>query len=195
MAELRNKSNESIEKEMLGKCVGKLTVMSKFDIKGGSTRWLCRCSCGRDNNVVVRTAALRSESRRQCKYCRADGMKLATGKAMRNHLLRIYKCAAKRRGHCWELTNIQFDTLTQSDCHYCGKPPSERKHNLRFNGAYKCNGIDRKDNTAGYIISNCLPSCSLCNQAKNDMPYDDFIAYLKKAGQFQLGINTIEAIV
>jgi len=122
-------------------------------------------------------------------------MKLAPGRGMMNHLLSIYKAAALRREHCWELTDGQFDAVTQSHCHYCGQPPSERKHNKRFNGAYKCNGIDRKDSAAGYVMSNVVPCCKTCNYAKRTMGYDEFIGYLKRAGRFQLGISNTEISV
>ena len=35
-------------------------------------------------------------------------------------------------------------------------------------------GIDRKDSSKPYAPDNCLPCCSICNQMKMDLSYDDF---------------------
>ncbi len=37
------------------------------------------------------------------------------------------------------------------------------------------NSIDRLDNTKGYIIDNCVPCCSDCNEMKLDRKESDFI--------------------
>jgi 5-methylcytosine-specific restriction endonuclease McrA len=113
---------------------------------------------------------------------------------MRNQLLIIYKAAARRRNYAWELTDAQFDALIQNACHYCGEPPSFRKDWKRFSDAFKCNGVDRMDNSLGYADANCVTACKDCNRMKGTMAYADFIAFLKKAGQFQM-CGTEKAIV
>jgi len=45
-------------------------------------------------------------------------------------------------------------------------------------------GIDRKDNSSGYVESNVVPCCEVCNKAKLCMGYEEFIAYLIRAGNF-----------
>ncbi len=195
MAETRQKLNEEIETELVGRTFGSITVLSKFRAAKSGTLWLCSCSCGRDNHLLVRTAALRSGSRKGCRFCKADRMSLPTSQGMRNHLLRVYKLQAKRRGLSWELTGEQFDALTQTACHYCGDPPSDKKSNPRFNGAYKCNGIDRKNNDLGYTSPNCLPCCQFCNRAKWTMGYQEFVCYLERVSQFRLKTHAIEISV
>ena len=44
----------------------------------------------------------------------------------------------------------------------------------------KINGIDRIDNNIGYTKENSVPCCEICNKAKRDMSYNDFINYLKR---------------
>ena len=193
MIQIRRRINAEIELDMVGKKVGDLTVLARFDTTPqGATRWVCSCSCGRVNTVLARTAALKSGSAKGCKFCKSDSMKLASGVAMKNHLKQIYKAAAKRRNYVWALSDEQFDSITQLNCHYCGEPPSERIHNLRFNGAYTCNGIDRMDNTKGYIRGNVVPACTPCNHAKGTMSYNEYRAFLIKAGKFQLQLSTVE---
>jgi hypothetical protein len=41
-------------------------------------------------------------------------------------------------------------------------------------------GIDRKDSSIGYILSNCLPCCSFCNMAKRSTNYDLFVNQLEQ---------------
>ena len=108
---------------------------------------------------------------------------------MRNHLLATYKAAAKRRGYEWRLGNEEFFKITQQPCHYCGAPPSERRGSKRYNGGYICNGVDRRDNSLGYISDNALPACKDCNYMKGKKTYKEFVSYLQQAGRFQLGIT------
>lgn len=37
------------------------------------------------------------------------------------------------------------------------------------------NGIDRVDNSLGYVADNCVPCCEACNRAKLQMSSTDFI--------------------
>ena len=90
MTKVRSTINDGIESELMGKKFGNLTVVSKWDVTRQDAGWLCKCFCGRDDKVLVRTAAPRSGSRKACKYCRA---RLSPETAMRNQLLIIYKAA------------------------------------------------------------------------------------------------------
>lgn len=77
-----------------------------------------------------------------------------------------YKTSAKRRNHEFNLTFEEFSEIVNNSCHYCGS-----RYDIH-------NGIDRKDNTKGYIKDNCLPCCKYCNIAKRDRTYDDFISWI-----------------
>lgn len=100
-------------------------------------------------------------------------------------LLSQYKHSAKRRGLLWELTDDQFFALTIQNCHYCEVPPSNvkkltRKSGLTLDMEYTYNGIDRVDNAIGYLPSNCVPCCDICNKAKRNMSLDMFMAWLHR---------------
>lgn len=116
-----------------------------------------------------------------------EKLQLPIGVAARNHVLRAYRAGAKARGLSWGLSLEEFLHLVENSCHYCGEPPSNvmfRKE-AGYNGSFTYNGIDRKDNSKGYFITNVVPCCIVCNNAKRAMSYEEFINYLRKAGAHQ----------
>jgi len=111
---------------------------------------------------------------------------LPSGRAARNYVVSNYKRNAAKRDLEWALSENQFDELTQGDCHYCGVPPSTVWTPKIYNGAFTYNGIDRKNSSLGYTIGNVVSCCKTCQKCKSSLPYDVFIEFLKRAGQFQL---------
>lgn len=76
-------------------------------------------------------------------------------------------------------------------CH-CGKePPKEGKVNRSKTYTYSgiSNGIDRKNNSRGYSIINCVPCCTTCNMMKKTLGYEEFLEHCNK-----ITINTIEKV-
>jgi len=64
-------------------------------------------------------------------------------------------------------------------CHYCDIHESDFLSIWgEFYGGKKRGGtleVDRKDNTKGYEIDNCVLACALCNNAKSDkFTYEEF---------------------
>jgi len=92
-----------------------------------------------------------------------------------------YKTRARRIKKPFELTKIQFEKLTSSKCSYCGNPPSYL-FNRRRRGSkksYVYNGIDRVDPKKGYIMSNCVSCCGICNKMKGSLDLDSFLKRIK----------------
>lgn len=73
-----------------------------------------------------------------------------------------YRVQAKLRGHIFTLTKDQFLELTALACHYCGDTGRI--------------GVDRQDNSQGYVSDNVVPCCSICNYMKRTMGYEEFLA-------------------
>ena len=102
-----------------------------------------------------------------------------------------YRKSAKYRNITFSLTVSEFAALIDKNCHYCGAGPSlkafgdNRMAQRKINGNFIYTGVDRKDSNAGYSIGNCVTCCKTCNFAKNDVPYDEFIAYLNKLVLFR----------
>ena len=83
-----------------------------------------------------------------------------------------YKIEAKKRNHKWDLTFQQFKSFWQKPCYYCGSK-------------METIGIDRVDNSKGYLIDNVVSCCEKCNRAKYVWKKDDFLNHCKKVVQFQ----------
>lgn len=159
--------------DLTGQSFGKLTVVALdgFHVSPNGTRasrWKCLCECG--NETVVTSGNLRYNVTKSC-GCgmhRNKGMSLAfPGKpTWLNNVWLSYTRGAKDRGLKFELTLEQVEALVQQACSYCGSEPR--------------NGIDRKDSSIGYVLSNCVPCCSVCNTMKMALPQDRFIAHVKR---------------
>ncbi len=98
----------------------------------------------------------------------------------RQYLL-VTKRSAKRRRLPFLLSSERFRALTQSPCYFCGHLPSrEYRHSLKieqYSDPYVCHGIDRFDNTKGYVEGNCIPCCWICNRAKGSLTVEQFLLY------------------
>ncbi len=174
--------------DLMGKRFGRLTVFQKGPIDTqGYVTWECRCDCG--NEVVVPSYRLNSKRKQSC-GCLSN--KLPLGRASRNAVLKSYKHNAKVRGRVWELSSEEFDRLTANPCHYCSAPPSKVYQHSECRGAFTYNGIDRKDDSAGYFWDNVVPCCQTCNWAKGKKTYEEFMAYIRRLVQFQTGKLTTE---
>ncbi len=100
-----------------------------------------------------------------------------------NSLFLTYKKGATKSNRTFQLTKEQFKILTSSNCHYCGIEPQQSHYKPDFHGSYVYNGIDRIDNNIGYILSNCVTACKMCNFAKRDISksqWDDWITRIIK---------------
>lgn len=77
-----------------------------------------------------------------------------------------YKYRAERKGLDFTIPEIIFTAIEQQCCYYCkSEGPS---------------GVDRFDNSKGYVSGNCIPCCWTCNRAKSSMEKQAFIKYLHK---------------
>jgi 5-methylcytosine-specific restriction endonuclease McrA len=86
--------------------------------------------------------------------------------------MQTYIHSADKRGYEFLLTENQFKEITQKNCYYCGiKPLNKMKTS---NDEYVYNGVDRVNNTKGYILDNVVSCCETCNKAKRVMSDKEF---------------------
>lgn len=50
------------------------------------------------------------------------------------------------------------------------------------------NGIDRMDNSLGYISGNVVTCCQICNRAKGAMLLEDFMLWIKQLVTYRSGV-------
>ncbi len=102
----------------------------------------CSTEKGRINRKIVNT--------KQAAYFRDH--RRAEGR------FRYVKDVARRKGREWTLTEPEYLTLIAEPCGYCG---------LKSNVEASI-GLDRLDNSKGYIQGNCVSCCVECNIARRD---------------------------
>ena len=127
-----------------------------------------------------------------CKMCR-DSNKRQDRKRDHEHRLELSRIreqtvhikysrcerSAIEKGFRFTLTLDQYISLIQAPCHYCGDISVYDKED-KNNGdgdmdtLYK-NGIDRMDNSVGYLMENCVACCKMCNYMKHVFSVTDFL--------------------
>jgi hypothetical protein len=79
-----------------------------------------------------------------------------------------YKKSADKKGIFFDISQETFNHYKDLPCYLCGKEISD----------IHSNGIDRFDNTKGYILDNIRSCCATCNYIKRNHEYDAFIQKL-----------------
>ena len=147
------------------------------------------CDCGTE--YVAALSSLRNENTRSCgclfRETIVNRNKVVLAEYNRKpsaagrQVLCVYKRGAQTRDLDWLLSDEEFYALTSQDCHYCGQPPSMVRTTVNKNGYdFTYNGIDRVDNTRGYDPENVVACCLICNRAKRDMPFGEFMAWIAR---------------
>lgn len=76
---------------------------------------------------------------------------------------------AKERGYEWKISFRLFKELISKPCSFCGELKIE-------NGS----GLDRINQLIGYLPTNVIPCCYICNMMKRMFPDWMFIDQVKK---------------
>lgn len=81
------------------------------------------------------------------------------------------KGSAISRNKAWSLTQQDVIKFVMQPCVYCGRIPISHKDR---------NGIDRIDNSRGYIFDNCASCCRTCNNAKGTLTIEEFKVWIRR---------------
>jgi len=137
----------------------------------------------RDNGVAICGNCRADVKRECCGFCnqlkrvnaRLDGVPICCACYVLldpKQFFRTYKNSAKSRKFDFCLSLKDFLSIVELPCDYCGK----------YNRLGKMSGIDRIDNTIGYIKDNIVPCCFECNRMKGIMTRKQFLAHVGYIG-------------
>lgn len=143
--------------------------------------WNCLCDCG-NNRIVSERYLKETKTIKNCGCIKLNkciewgkNRKLLNQGSAFNRLYNKYIESAKRRNYNFELTKDNFKQLTSRKCYYCSIEPKQDSYsNGSKTSNYIYNGIDRIDNTKGYIIDNVRTCCKICNFAKRNLTEYEF---------------------
>jgi len=180
----------------LGVRYGKLVVISVEDDKVYKRqentairyrrlkRYKVKCDCG--NETIVFGQDLSSKKTQSCGSgtCSLRYYDDRTMPAF-NTVYNTYKRTAIKRGLHFDIDVNTFRDMTKQECYYCGVKESNTQNTKTGThiAKYTYNGLDRIDNSIGYIESNVVPCCNRCNHAKHTMSQSEFIALAIKIAQ------------
>ena len=137
-----------------------------IDFPPESKKVLLRCDCGYEGWKFI--SNLSSHKSKQCKSC------LVQTPAHKTYLLVLR--TASRRSLKWELSEAEWESLAIQNCYYCDVPPG----NMISAYGFEYNGLDRVDSSKGYLLTNVVPCCRICNIAKTDMAQEDFYNWIRR---------------
>lgn len=168
--------------EMIGLKFGRLTVLEH---KSRNEGYICKCDCG--NVTIARTYSLKKGLHQSCgclsKEKMASRCYKGYGVSALHGIYQNYKRAAIKRKYEFKLSKSEFETLILQKCYYCGDSGSmtwASRNKIIVGDVYKYNGIDRVDNTIGYIPTNCVPCCDICNNSKSTLSVEQWREWIVK---------------
>jgi len=187
--------------DRIGQRYGRLVVIEKAPSKHGSARWWCLCDCGKKKNVsgsclqqgrVKSCGCLRKEICKQRAAINSENNQLSYGESAFNLLYAVYRHNAEIRNRDFTLTKEDFKSLTSGTCFYCGAAPFCIYQPNKKTGEYIYNGVDRQDNSQGYVLTNCVTCCKTCNWMKRTLGANEFISACQKVVDYTNHKKSVE---
>lgn len=173
-------SKGQILKDLKGLRFNRWSVLELTDFKytpsgQRKTHWLCKCDCGTIKSVYA-DSLLSGKSI----SCGCAKRKLPKGESAMRAIYNGYRTKANRIGLEFKMSEKDFIKLSQLNCFYCNKAPSNFYSGYKRYGGFTYNGIDRINNKLGYIADNIISCCKNCNLAKRELTQDEFFDMIKR---------------
>ena len=168
--------------DLTGKIFGRLTVIEfshykRYPSGSGVCYWKTKCDCG--NETVVASWSLRKGMTVSCGKHHREKHKKEDGYSALTSLYNSYKKRILKKKLEFSLERNIFENLTKQNCYYCGQEPKS-KYRIKHYAPYIYNGLDRVDSSKGYIESNVVPCCPICNVAKSNLSLNNFYSWILK---------------
>jgi len=143
-------------------CVKKIQSEMKTKAKPAITEKVCgHCNVKKPIAEYHKLASRKDGYHPNCKPCKDRHRYSPVSKYT------IYKNEAERRGYKFGISFIEFKSLWQKPCEYCGSKIDTI-------------GLDRPNNDVGYVLSNIKICCKTCNYMKRSHSFDEWIQHMKK---------------
>jgi hypothetical protein len=139
----------------------------------GASTWQCRCDCGKELKITN----WRLKTTTRCNRC---ANALPVGESAFNDIFDGYRRNALKANREFRLTREETRKLFKDCCAYCGCEPASVRKDKYGNGVFAYNGIDRVVNELGYVTSNCVSCCAICNHMKHTLPQEKFLKHVKR---------------
>ena len=176
-------------RNIVGQTFGRIFIVKYVD-KDKWGRFCCECLCSCGAVFVTRESSILRGYTKSCGCLKVEHgtylgktygklNALAIGEASKNALYSAYKRRSKNGNILFSLTKKEFISLCDGNCFYCGKEPSQIYKDIRSNGSYRYNGIDKINPLGGYTQENSVSCCWNCNRAKGTLTQDEFIVWIK----------------
>lgn len=169
--------------DITGKRFNKLVAVEVSYRNKQGIYWKCICDCGQIKSI--RTGQLNSGQHQSCGCLRKENIqkiaghnKKPKGEAGFSILLNHYKYKAKERKLVFELSELEFRSLVVQNCYYCNIEPFQKSKAISGD-FFVYNGIDRLDSSKGYVYSNCVTACGICNFMKREQNIENFLKQVK----------------
>lgn len=179
--------------DLTGRVFGNLTVISFAENRKWHRLWNVRCVCGTETKMYQTNLLHQNPVSCGCKTSelisefftgRQKPVEDKTLTAIDN-VIRTYKENARKANREFNLTKEECVSLFESNCSYCGTPPSNKQKIFGTDEFYLYSGIDRVDNNLGYTKENSKSSCRECNFFKASMDEFDFLDHCRKVVYYQ----------
>jgi|SRR5208282_1302396 len=174
----------TVRKSLVGQRFGRLLVVErrhKYEA-GSKPKILYKCACDCGKEVVRAYCNLKGRDTQSCGCLRKEVLHKRKQSDFYIHISNVgcyYRRNARPRGFEFSLTRTEIEDIVVRPCHYCG-----------YDSSFV--GIDRVDNSKGYVQENIVPCCKICNHAKSDLSLSDFLAWAQRLAKTQR-IGTIDA--
>lgn len=166
------------KEQLINRRFGKWVVIDVVgtDLHYKTARCNCVCDCGTKRDVSMHCLLYKQSTSCGCQTLGKFRPRNVIKDAKVNALYAHHKSASKvSRGIEFALTPEEFYSIVTKPCTYCGG----------VSAAKLGMGVDRVDNSKGYILDNCVPCCKQCNKAKNILTVQEFYDHIKKIHEFQ----------